>query len=370
MNKINVLYLVSTLKKSGPINILYGIIKGLDNQKFNIFIVSLSSEISNSLEKEFQNLGCQVLGLNNSRVKGLLKNKKIIQRLIDQKKIQLCHSHGLRADSINSKLKRVCSFTTIHNIPNEDYQMKFGKIKGKLMASKHKNIISDINYPIACSHAIGHWFLTRHGIETEVISNGIVASEFQKSALPIHAKNIELGLPENKKIIVVSGSLIKRKDPETIIKAFHLLNRNDTALLFIGSGALENGLRMQYESNSVLFKGAVKNVFNYLNHSHYYVSASISEGLPNSVLEAISMELPVLLSDIASHKEIVGDDYPYLFKVTDITDLKNKMSELIDNNNDALLKTSSNRVKEHFGANQMAEKYESLYLDQCQITEK
>ena len=106
-----------------------------------------------------------------------------------------------------------------------------------------------------------------------------------------------------------------------------------------------------------------------MNQSDYFVSASLSEGLPNSVLEAISMELPVLLSDISSHKEIVGDNYPYLYKATDVVDLKDKMVELIDQKNDALPESFSNRVNELFEADEMAVKYESLYLGQCQTTE-
>lgn len=370
MNKINILYLVSTLKKSGPINILYGIINGLDKQKFAVLIVALSSEKSNSMYKEFQHMGCEIIDLHNSRLKGLLKNRKIIQSLVDQKKIQLCHSHGLRADIINSKLKRVRSFTTIHNIPYEDYTMKFGKIKGKMMAAKHIKVISDIDHPIACSNFISRWFSTNEGIETEMISNGIVTTDYQKSDGMMQSRQIELGLPKHKKIMLASGSLIKRKAPEVIIEAFHMLDRNDISLLFIGSGTLEERLRKQYESENIIFKGDVKNVYDYLDRSDYYVSASLSEGLPNSVLEAISMELPVLLSDIPAHKEIVGDDYPYLFNTKDIIGLKNKMIKLIDHKNDALLESFPTRIKQHFEASEMAGKYESLYLDECQITEK
>lgn len=371
MNKIKILYLVSTFKKSGPLNILYGIVNGLDKTKFTILIVALSDEKSNSMQQDFQEMGCEVLCLKNSRLKGLFKNKKIIQRLADQKEVQLCHSHGLRADIINSKLKRVKRFTTIHNNPYDDYPMKFGKIKGKMMAAKHIKVIAIIDHPIACSYSIAHWFSNENGVKTEVIPNGIVVKDYQKSDDLIQARQLELGLPENKKIMLASGSLIKRKAPEVIIKAFQLLNREDLVLVFIGSGELEEQLRAQYESKNILFKGNVKNVYDYLNKSDYYVSASLSEGLPNSVLEALSMELPVLLSDIPAHREITGDHYPYLFKATDIVELKDKMNEIIDSKrNNKLLESLSDRIKELFEADIMAGKYESLYLAQCQITEE
>ena len=76
MNKRNVLYLVSTLKKSGPLNILLGIVGGLNKEKFNITILSLSKENTDSLYQAFKELECEIICLNHSRIKGLFKNKE------------------------------------------------------------------------------------------------------------------------------------------------------------------------------------------------------------------------------------------------------------------------------------------------------
>ncbi len=137
MKKIKILYLVSTLKKCGPINILYGIIKGLDHNLFDISILCLSSEKQGSMKTQFEKLGCNLTNLKNTRLKGALKNKEAVKKIVTSNDVDIVHSHGLRADLINADLKGVCRFTTMHNFPGEDYILQYGKIKGSIMAKKH-----------------------------------------------------------------------------------------------------------------------------------------------------------------------------------------------------------------------------------------
>ena len=51
--------------------------------------------------------------------------------------------------------------------------------------------------------------------------------------------------------------------------------------------------------------GFTTNVYEYLKASDYYISASDIEGLANTILESMSVGLPMLLSDIPSHNEIL-----------------------------------------------------------------
>lgn len=72
MNKINLLYLVSTLKKSGPLNVLFGIASGLDKERFNILILSLSTEESDSMQVAFESINCEIIQLRHSDRKSVV----------------------------------------------------------------------------------------------------------------------------------------------------------------------------------------------------------------------------------------------------------------------------------------------------------
>ena len=95
-----ILFLVSTLKRSGPINVLIGIIKHLDRNKFIPIVLTLSPESHDSLWDYFKDdLKVEVSSLNLSRLQGLFKSKKLLKRFLDNNSIDLIHSHGIRADS-------------------------------------------------------------------------------------------------------------------------------------------------------------------------------------------------------------------------------------------------------------------------------
>lgn len=347
-------------------HILYGIIKGLQKEKFEVTIICLSKEKEGSKKIDFEKLGCKVINLDNSRIIGALTNQTIIQKFIDSHKTDLVHSHGFRADLINASLKGVRSLTTLHNFPNEDYIPRYGRIKGNLMAVQHKRAIAKIDRVISCSQYIKHQFLQQYGITSQCIQNGIDTEIFKKSTQLQQSKlRALLGLPQKQQLFLICGSLIKRKDPLMIIKAFDALVHSSVGLVFIGQGDLYRQLKDNYASENIIFRGEVNNVTDYLLAADAYISASHAEGLPNAVLEAIGSGLTVILSDIAPHIEIVGETYPFLFRTASSVALKEKMELFIKG---AFLPTKiSSTPLDHtaFDAREMSKKYQSKYTELC-----
>ena len=89
-----------------------------------------------------------------------------------------------------------------------------------------------------------------------------------------------------------------------LIEAFNRIsNRDRGSLIILGDGPLRPILE-EVAGDSIFLVGDVHNVSDYLTASDYFVSTSLSEGLPNTVLEALACGLPVIISDIDSHREI------------------------------------------------------------------
>jgi glycosyltransferase involved in cell wall biosynthesis len=95
-----------------------------------------------------------------------------------------------------------------------------------------------------------------------------------------------------------------------------------------------------------------------------FVSASRAEGLPNAVLEALACSLPVLLSDIPAHREILAlsSAAGELFSI----DRPESLNEAIQN-----FEITNNRrtaaralAMEHFSAEAMSRSYQELYRQQ------
>ena len=85
------------------------------------------------------------------------------------------------------------------------------------------------------------------------------------------------------------------------------ISQYNGSLLIIGGGQLFNDYSLKNRNKNIHFLGHKTNVENYFLISDYYISLSLSEGLPNSVLESLSFCKPAILSSIESHREIKSD---------------------------------------------------------------
>jgi glycosyltransferase involved in cell wall biosynthesis len=361
---IKLLYVVSTLASSGPTNQLYNLISNLDQDVFRASILTLSPEPTNSRYRDFKKLGIQIDSLCLSRFDMMLKGKKLLKKRIKSLNPDIIHTYGIRPDVyINKYIDKYHHCNTIRNYPYEDYIVKFGKIRGTLMAYMHIDLHQKIKYPVSCSFSIANKLKAKHGINTHVIQNGINSEHF--SPISIQEKNKlreQLSLPE-KVLFVFVGTLIDRKNPTLLIKAFREANISDKAsLLILGDGPLYESCN-QLKDECIIMRGNVKNVSEYLKASDIFVSPATSEGLPNAVLEAMGTALPVILSDIEPHKEIFkkNTDIGFLFKVDSMSELSKCLKKAVSCDSKMMGEKSRSSLEENFSAKKMSRLYQDFY---------
>lgn len=149
----------------------------------------------------------------------------------------------------------------------------------------------------------------------------------------------QLGWEKNR-IILFIGSLNISKSVGNIIDAFSLLLRRfpDARLLIVGDGSLREELLEQVKKlelvNAVFFFGGVSydNVPSMLAAGDLFVSPSLDEGMPRSVLEAMSMRLPVVVTPVGGNPEIVIDgENGLLVPPKDPHALEEAMASLLSN---------------------------------------
>ena len=74
---LKILYIISTLEKTGPVNVLFDIIQNIDRNKFEPVILTLSKEKKNSIKSKFENLNIKIYSMNLSGASGYLNSFKI-----------------------------------------------------------------------------------------------------------------------------------------------------------------------------------------------------------------------------------------------------------------------------------------------------
>ncbi|MFN3874111.1 MAG: glycosyltransferase, partial [Ignavibacterium sp.] len=133
----------------------------------------------------------------------------------------------------------------------------------------------------------------------------------------------KLHLPEDKFIVINIGRFDKTKNVKAFVEITSLLNTNDEIFFILAGDGEEKKeiLEMieQKKIKNIFLPGFIDNPIEYLQSADVYLSTSLSEGLPYTLLEASMCGLPIIASDVRGNNEIVQNDINgYLF------DLRNK----------------------------------------------
>ena len=115
-----------------------------------------------------------------------------------------------------------------------------------------------------------------------------------------------------KKIIYSAGRLSKQKGFEYLIDAAAMLKRKRDDLIFAisGEGKLEAELKNRVKAlgleESFIFLGFTPDIYPCLKGCDLFVLASLFEGMPNVVMEAMAMQKPVIATDVNGARELMG----------------------------------------------------------------
>jgi len=105
----------------------------------------------------------------------------------------------------------------------------------------------------------------------------------------------------------------QRKDQRLLLLAMRevIQRRPDTGLILVGEGSLrpqlEDLVRAEELQSHVVFTGEVRQVERLYPLFDIYAQISVTEGISNSILEAMSCALPVVATDVGGNHEVVVD---------------------------------------------------------------
>ena len=361
-----IVYIVSTLHRTGPTNVLAGIVKNLNKNKFKPIIITLSPELDyqNSWWKELEQSGIELYSLNLSRLKSLFIGCKKVKQLVDKIKPDLVHCHCFRSTVMAAKtLKKYKKIVTIHCDYEVDFKMAYGKIQGKLISYFYNRSLQKFNKRIACSKMLADLLNTKYSsMHFDFVDNGVDTEKFcpYKDKIALRKK---LNFPVDKKIIIWAGSFIPRKDPVTMVQAIKQIPQDKYFFIFCGNGSLSGICREELKNRKdVLFTDYITNIEEYYQASDIYISTSLSEGLPLAVLEAMSCGLPCVLSDIAQHRYILKeqDSITFLYKF-DAQSLVKQIENIAQKYSSEFSYFVRELVLNKFSSLYMANKYRDFY---------
>ena len=165
---------------------------------------------------------------------------------------------------------------------------------------------------------------------------------------------------KDKGIFEIIGALKKLKKKKIILRTLILGNPDPKNF----SSVSHKKLNAWNDSNIIIWKSRVSDVLPYLQKSKIAILPSYREGLPRSLIEAASCELPIISTNVPGCKEICIDKFNgYLVKPKDSISLAEAIEKLVFNQRliDNFGKNGRNHVIKNFENKLVCKKFREIY---------
>jgi glycosyltransferase involved in cell wall biosynthesis len=316
------------------------------------------------LFQKLENLGVEGVHLRSKKICALIGE---ICHLIKVKQPNILHSHMFDANvpaAIAAALCRLPIILTLHSTVYEFDSSKrrlayriIRKLSHKFVGVSSSVTSGLINVGVPATRVTG-------------IHNGVDVTKFSGEKDLQFRK--DLGIPAESPLVGMIANLRPAKDHVLAIQAAAAVIDKipNACFVFVGDGveAGDNDLtRVRSElrlDKNVWFAGLRNDIPSILSSLDLFVLASKVEGLPVTIIEAMSAGLPVVASDVGGvYEVVVHGQTGFLVPASDLNSLADRILEIISNKELAasLGEAGRERAIQGFSTEVMASAYRNLY---------
>ncbi len=368
-------FILPTTELGGGPKHLHDLLKRLDFKKWEPFICT---QKDGPYWDEFKKLNIRIFPFALRKVS--LTTPFKLMSLLRKEKPDLIHTHGSRAGIYGRLVARLLGIPVIHTY----HGFRFDHLSPflRLIYILAENILSIITTHHIC---VGEGEKQRTSIlkltsgqKFSIIHNGIDFESIQNMTVERNKTLVSLGLDHflGHTIIGTIARVAPEKDLITLLAGFSLaLKKNpDIRLIIIGGcpkgheiyqREVENYVSSNNLEKFVALLGDRQDAVKILKCMDAYVSSSLTEGLPLSLLEAFAAGVPIVATDIPGHKDVVRNSvFGLLLSKNSAQGLSRgilKMLSLRPEERKILSRNGIDRIKNKFSLEAMAKNTVSLY---------
>ena len=375
---MNILMLNTMLEFGGSQKTMFNLAERLQKRDHNVIIVTMfSKEHYISYYKKHYQVNIKNLHMKDSKdgkVKfvNIVKGTKVLCTYLKKNNIDTIQTFGLYANLIGILAASV-SRIKVRISSQRNSPVHFSKIYRLLDRFIANSFLT--SKMVAVSDGTRDYCIKEQKISPDkiiTISNGIdLAKWYDKSESSILTDlGAELGIGDTNHVITTIARLHRQKNHLSYIDAIKSLISDypDLIFLFVGDGPLHNEIERKIQDlqleKHIRLLGARSDIKEILSVSDIFVLPSLWEGMPNSVIEAMCIGLPVIVSDVDGCAEVVSSpDLGILFNPENIDKLSSSIKILIDSpdRRTMLGKNARKHVKDNFNQEHVIDKFENLY---------
>ena len=312
--KKKIIHFIFDLGRGGAETMMVRVIKELP--EYEHVVVTLFAVNNFGDELQCSKLICLNLASMFSLPAGIIKFRSVVKK----EKPDLVHTHLFWPTFIarSSVSKKIPLITTIHAFiaTSVEYQHWYIRFLDKLSYGFRKSIII-----VVAKGAMEEYFsfLKLKPYKAYILYTFVDVDRF-------NVQNTSAEKRQDVFRLVAVGALRLQKNYTYLINAMALLKDKNIELDIYGIGNMQDQLQKQIDATGakVFLKGEVNNIQQLIARYDLFVMTSTFEGFSLSILEAMAMRMPLLLSDIPSFKEQCEDNAWY-FSLSDAKDLADKI---------------------------------------------
>ena len=318
---MKVMFYIHTISHGGAERVIVNLSKQFASNGNEVLLVnSCNSEWEYTLDNRIKRIV-----MSDKLVDGFLKRNvfyvKTLRKIVKEEQpdvlISFLAEPNFRSviSCVGQKTKNLVS---VRNDPNKEYPNAIFRLLAKTLYRFADGVVFQ-------TEDARSWFPKQIRNKSRIIFNQVSENFF----------NVEL--PQTKNNIVTVGRLTTQKNHKMLIEAFSkICHKIDDDLIIYGDGEMKDelidltfGLNV---SNRVHFPGTVSDVPNTIKNAKLFVLSSDYEGMPNALIEAMTLGLPCISTDCpcGGPKTLFGDDKNgILVPVADADAMAEKMLYLL-----------------------------------------
>ncbi len=378
-NKTKVLHVITRLDKGGSAENTFLTLKGMDRTRYDVAL------ISGSIEDPTQDRRQQIqeMGIKHFFIPELVRNISFIKDckalfklycFLRKEKYEIVHTHTSKAGLLGRIAAKLAGTPIVIHTPHghvffgyfgpmrTNFFIRLEKIASlitdKIIALTNREKKDTIAFKVAKEDKL------------TVIHSGIELDKFtQSSTQDIRLLKNNLGIQEKALIVGTAGRLVPIKGPEYLIKAAEkiLQIHKNIFFLFAGDGYLKEDLAALAQDlgieKNILFLGWKDNAAEIISLYDIFVLPSLNEGMGRVLVEAMALGKPIVASNIGGIPDLIfHGKNGFLVPPQKPDELAQYIQFLLEDKNiRKMMGQEGKELAQHFSAEQMVQKIESLY---------
>jgi glycosyltransferase involved in cell wall biosynthesis len=308
---VRVLHVIASLRTGGAQSVLYGMVEHSDPTRVENWVVALGYHHNDVLVRRVRE-SCEELFFVGVGGMWDLRAVAALRRVIQRLEVDVLHTHLALADFVGGlagALTRSPVVSTLHNVAADRGKYP---LAGRILANFATRRLADRLIAVSRAVAETHEHELRiPAARIDVIPNVPIAPLLVPDRLDREAKRHELGVSRECLICNVAA-LTASKDQETLLRALQRVvqERRDVMAVIAGDGPrrphLEALARELGLEEFVRFLGDRPDAVEVMAASDVACQLTFEfEGLPVAVLDAMSLGLPIVATDVSGVPEVV-----------------------------------------------------------------